>query len=344
MNAADKIDEASIRRAAEEKVARKYKLERDKIEVEYKTDKDYYEGKGFATKPTIERVWVDHETGIDYVQSAEELNRPENRWNRLYQENLSKIGESDEQKEIKELPIFGIVTKPYMDQKYGRISRTEAIVDVARNVAKEVATTAAGGAILKGTGKLAEPVLKIGVSKFSELLLKSKSAAEARFTRNLFEILNKGLKNPNSGFVRFRKPSAAETRAASSARTGAAPQFSGLDWSSYRISHVREHMNPNISKLEHGVFYGNPIEVTNEAWAIAQEQNIRPILIGGRDHYIIPRANSGFASGAIGNRENLNHVLLITEHGTNQIVTSLPSSATTANIRAFINSAIYGEK
>ncbi len=150
----------------------------------------------------------------------------------------------------------------------------------------------------------------------------------------------------SDAFSLFRSSvgSSTEARAAGAARAGTASQFSELDWSTYRISHVKEHMTPNVSKLEHGVFYGNPIEVTNEAWVIAQEQNIRPILIGGRDHYIIPRANSGFASGAIGNRENLNHVLLITEHGTNQIVTSFSSSATTANIRSFINSVIYGEK
>ena len=98
--------------------------------------------------------------------SVDEQNTDENRWNRIYQEKLSEIGESDEQKAIKELPVFGMFTKPYMDYKYGRISGADAVGEVVGDVAKEGATIVAGGAGLKGTGKLAEPVLKAGAAKF----------------------------------------------------------------------------------------------------------------------------------------------------------------------------------
>ena len=124
------------------------------------------------------------------------------------------------------------------------------------------ATTVAGSATLKVAGKAAKPVIKAGVAKLSGELSKLKTAWMARFGENL-----------SAGYS-SKKVAMASTSEASTSKN-----FTSLDWSSYRISHVREHMNPNVSKLEHGVFYGNPIEVTNEAWAIAQEQNIRPILI-----------------------------------------------------------------
>ena len=113
--------------------------------------------------------------------STDEQNTDKNRWNRIYQEKLSEIGESDKQKAIKELPVFGMFTKPYIDYKYGRISGADAVGDVA----KEGATTVAGGAVLKRAGKLAKPVLKTGAAKVSELLLKSKLARMARFDENL---------------------------------------------------------------------------------------------------------------------------------------------------------------
>ena len=74
-------------------------------------------------------------------------------------------------------------TKPYMDWKYGRISGAEAVGGAAIDAGTEVATTVAGGAALKGAGKLAEPVLKAGTAKFSELLFKS--ALRPLFARNL---------------------------------------------------------------------------------------------------------------------------------------------------------------
>lgn len=41
--------------------------------------------------------------------------------------------------------------------------------------------------------------------------------------------------------------------------------------------------------------------------------------------YVIPFANAGYAGGIGGQGENLNSVTIITEGGTNRIVTSYPS-------------------
>lgn len=46
-----------------------------------------------------------------------------------------------------------------------------------------------------------------------------------------------------------------------------------LDWSitskkgETRFEHVNKHSDNNLSKKDHGVFYGDPITVTNIAWA-----------------------------------------------------------------------------
>jgi hypothetical protein len=65
---------------------------------------------------------------------------------------------------------------------------------------------------------------------------------------------------------------------------------------------------------------------------------LKPLTIfKGRyvDHYIIPRANSGytlsgyqseFEHGVIP-RTNCNYITIATEHGTNEVVTAFPSSA-----------------
>ena len=250
--------------------------------------------------------------------STDELNTDENRWNRLYQKNLSKIGESDEQKAIKELPVFGMFTKPYMDYKYGRISGADAVGEVVGDVAKEGATIVAGGAVLKGAGKLAKPVLKTGVAKVSELLSKSKSARMARFGENL------------SAAYSSKKVASASTSGASVSKN-----VTSLDWANARISHVKEHAGQNLIKPEHGVFYGDPIKVTDEAWVIAQKLKIKPLVINNRDHYVVPRANAGYYGGYSGTRENLNHILLITEHNSNKVITSFPSHKVGGNVKEF---------
>ena len=103
----------------------------------------------------------------------------------MHQKNLSEIGESDEQRAIKELPVFGMFTKPYMDWKYGRISGKEAVEGAAIDAAIEGATTVVGGTALKVAGKGIAKTYKFGATKLSGVLSNSKSARMARFGENL---------------------------------------------------------------------------------------------------------------------------------------------------------------
>ncbi|MDR2067389.1 MAG: hypothetical protein LBP41_00140, partial [Holosporaceae bacterium] len=128
-----------------------------------------------------------------------------------------------------------------------------------------------------------------------------------------------------------------------------------LNWNAVRESHVRKHGGQNLSKLEHGVFYGDPVRVTNEAWEIAQNLKIEPIKIDinklpnrysstecYRNHYVVPRSNSGYYGGYGGNGENLNFVLIVTEAETNRIITSFPSHAVSGDVKTFLIQEIYG--
>jgi Possible hemagglutinin (DUF637)/Pre-toxin domain with VENN motif len=105
-----------------------------------------------------------------------------------------------------------------------------------------------------------------------------------------------------------------------------------LDWSrpnrtdATTSAHVENsHGNLRLDKPVQGVFYGDPLLVTNAAWKDAQLLNIKPVTVGNRDYYIVPRPNSGYAGGAGGQRLNLDYVTIITETGTNKLVTSIPS-------------------
>jgi RHS repeat-associated protein len=88
--------------------------------------------------------------------------------------------------------------------------------------------------------------------------------------------------------------------------------------------HVELHGVNNLQKREHGVFYGNPIRVTNEAWE--NKGSLLPIRQdNGNDFYCIPRPNSGYSGGYSGQGTTLNNVTIITKGGTNKVVTSYPS-------------------
>ena len=76
-------------------------------------------------------------------------------------------------------------------------------------------------------------------------------------------------------------------------------------------------------KKDHGVFYGDPIEVTQKAWG--NKGDIIPISDKGVDIYHIYRPNAGYAGGYAGQGQNLNFVTIITESGTNRIITAYPS-------------------
>jgi filamentous hemagglutinin len=116
-------------------------------------------------------------------------------------------------------------------------------------------------------------------------------------------------------------------------RTPSQPVDRPLDWSTVsksgetRVEHVNiQHGNLKLQKQKQGVFYGDPVRTTNEAWQIAKENKIKPIRDSGVDIYLIPRANSGYAGGYSGQRENLDYVTIITATGTNKIITAYPGS------------------
>lgn len=95
------------------------------------------------------------------------------------------------------------------------------------------------------------------------------------------------------------------------------------------VDHViDQHGDLNLNKPNQGVFYGNPVSTVNDAWNTVQQTDIQPITNGGTDIYVAPRANSGYAGGYTGQRQNLNSVTIITVHGTNQVITAFPGNGT----------------
>ncbi|WP_256253459.1 two-partner secretion domain-containing protein [Burkholderia ubonensis] len=109
----------------------------------------------------------------------------------------------------------------------------------------------------------------------------------------------------------------------------------GLDWSivsksgETRVDHViDQHGDLNLNKPNQGVFYGNPVSTVNDAWNTVQQTGIQPVTNGGTDIYVVPRANSGYAGGYTGQRQNLNSVTIITVRGTNQVITAFPGNGT----------------
>jgi hypothetical protein len=117
--------------------------------------------------------------------------------------------------------------------------------------------------------------------------------------------------------------------------TGAS-QAEGLDWSrpsprtgGDAAEHVIDnHGSLSLTKPNQGVFYGDPIAATEDAWSIARTSSLDPVTVGSRDIYVIPRPNSGYAGGMGGQLGNLDNITLITEQGTNRVVTAFPSGGT----------------
>lgn len=115
----------------------------------------------------------------------------------------------------------------------------------------------------------------------------------------------------------------------------AAKNTTALDWSivskagETRAAHVTaQHGALNLQKPVQGVFYGNPVSTLDDAWAIAQQQGIKPITSGGVDIYVVPRPNSGFSGGYLGQGQNLNTTTILTQPGTPKIITGYPGSGT----------------
>jgi RHS repeat-associated protein len=105
-----------------------------------------------------------------------------------------------------------------------------------------------------------------------------------------------------------------------------------LDWSlvskkgETRAEHVGLHGTNNLQKPSHGVFYGDPVATTNDAWSIGQRTGVKPTTVGGVDIHVIPRPNSGYSGGFAGQGQNLDTVTIITQQNTNKIITAYPGN------------------
>ena len=91
-----------------------------------------------------------------------------------------------------------------------------------------------------------------------------------------------------------------------------------------RVEHVKLHESNDLSKLSHGVFYGNSQNTINNAWK--NKSNGIKISEGNTDMYIIPYENAGYSGGLGGQGNNLNTVTIITQKGTNNIITGFPGN------------------
>ena len=80
-----------------------------------------------------------------------------------------------------------------------------------------------------------------------------------------------------------------------------------------RQQHISLHNTNNLQKMHHGVFYGDPIAVTNAA--SANRGGVEPIRNGSTDMYVIPSQNSGYDGGYAGQGTNLNYMTIIVQAG-----------------------------
>jgi hypothetical protein len=96
-----------------------------------------------------------------------------------------------------------------------------------------------------------------------------------------------------------------------------------------RREHVALHQSNNLSKPLHGVFYQDAYATINEAWG--NKSNGIMIPENSADVYIIPYPNSGYEGGYNGRGINLNHVRIVTQPGTYNIITGYPYDGSTYN-------------
>ena len=103
-----------------------------------------------------------------------------------------------------------------------------------------------------------------------------------------------------------------------------------LDWTRERldglttIEHVELDNNDNRRKKYHGVFADDAITQTNKAWE-NKELGTVETQNNGNDKYLIPVPESGLEGGRLGSGDILDKITIITEGGTNKVVTAYPS-------------------
>lgn len=84
------------------------------------------------------------------------------------------------------------------------------------------------------------------------------------------------------------------------------------------------HESNDFTKVEHGVFYGDAKNTIEKAWE--NRANGYMITSGNKDIYIIPYENVGYAGGYGGQGNNLNYITIITQKGTNNIISGFPGN------------------
>ena len=82
------------------------------------------------------------------------------------------------------------------------------------------------------------------------------------------------------------------------------------------------------NKEQHGVFYGDPVEMANQAWKLRKKVSPVDDKHGGMI-YIIPYENAGYESGYLNTGEQLNYITIVVVKGTNHIITAFPSNGHT---------------
>jgi len=137
-------DEQGLRQEAFDAVEREFQKKRDIIRAECSAQIRFINGEGFVKDPEPLVMVSGHGLPMKHTVSMEGLlNSDQNRMQRLRQEELQKIGESDLQRVAKMVPFVGAL----MDYNYGRISEKECIEHLSVDA---LTTFAPVGSLAKG--------------------------------------------------------------------------------------------------------------------------------------------------------------------------------------------------
>ena len=97
-----------------------------------------------------------------------------------------------------------------------------------------------------------------------------------------------------------------------------------------RTEHVRLHNVDNLAKPQHGVWVGDGVDLTNEAWARAETLGLKPDTAG---NLTVPMGKTvghlggqeGVAARAAGQPTQLTSITIIVRPGTAHLITAFPS-------------------
>ncbi len=89
-----------------------------------------------------------------------------------------------------------------------------------------------------------------------------------------------------------------------------------------RIQHVQLHEVNDLTKPLHGVFNGNAKTIIDEAWK--SSSNAKITIESSTIEYIIPYKKAGWQGGYNGTGKPLDHVIIIVEKNTNNIISAYP--------------------